>query len=127
KEALKLGRALYGIGDRVTHVYLLLSGMISMVIDSPEGGTIEVAAIGNEGVVGTPVALGAERSPWRAVVQCQGEALRVSAQDFREAMGRYAALADLTHRFAHALTVQISQSVMCNGLHPIEQRICRWL
>jgi CRP-like cAMP-binding protein len=30
-------------------------------------------------------------------------------------------------RFSETLTVQISQSVMCNRLHPIDERVCRWL
>ena len=127
KRALKLGRPVYESGDRVAHVFFPLSAMVSMVIDSPEGGTVEVAAIGNEGVVGAHVALGAERSPWRGMVQIEGEALRMGAKEFREALHRHPALADVAYRFAHALTVQISQSVVCNGLHSVEQRLCRWL
>ena len=127
KRAFKLGRPVYETGDRVAHVFFPLSSMVSMVIDSPEGGTVEVAAIGNEGVVGVHVALGGERSPWRGVVQIEGEALRMSAKDFREAVHRHPGFADLIYRFAHALTVQISQSVVCNGLHSVEQRLCRWL
>lgn len=127
KRMLKLGRPVYESGARVAHVFLPLSAMISMVIDSPEGGTVEVAVIGNEGVAGAHVALGAERSPWRGVVQLEGEALRMSVKDFREAMHRHPGFANLVHRFAHALTVQISQSVVCNCLHSVEQRLCRWL
>jgi hypothetical protein len=41
--------------------------------------------------------------------------------------GRPPVLTESVHRFAQALTIQISQSVMCNRLHAMEERICRWL
>lgn len=125
--SLEIETVLHQMDDRVEHMYFPLSGMISLVIASPEGGTIEIAAVGNEGVVDTLVALGGERSHWRALIQLGGDFLRIGTADFLRELERSAALTDLTNRFAQALTVQISQSVMCNGLHSVEQRICRWL
>ncbi len=30
-------------------------------------------------------------------------------------------------RYTHSLLTQISQTAVCNRLHPVEQRLCRWL
>jgi CRP-like cAMP-binding protein len=51
----------------------------------------------------------------------------MGVRDFRLELQRNSVLNHMVHRFAHALTIQISQSVMCNRLHPMEERICRWL
>jgi hypothetical protein len=49
---------------------------------------IEVGMIGNEGLVGVPILLGADSSPLEAVVQIPGSALRMQASAFREEVGR---------------------------------------
>ena len=125
--SVRLEDTLHRAGERMAHVYFPLSGMISMIIGSAEGTAIEIGTVGNEGLLGAGVALGAERSHWRSVVQVEGEVLRLRVPDFREALGRDGALADLSRRYAQALTFQIAQSVMCNGLHSVEQRFSRWL
>jgi CRP-like cAMP-binding protein len=44
----------------------------------------------------------------------------------REA-GKDGPLRRLLRRYNKAFLTQVSQSVACNGLHPIQQRCCRWL
>jgi CRP-like cAMP-binding protein len=127
KLPLNIEAVLYEPGGVMGHVYFPLSGMVSMVIGTEDGGTIEVGVIGNEGMAGTPTALGADRSHVKALIQVQGEFLRMGVRDFRLELQRNSVLSHIVHRFAHALTIQISQSVMCNRMHPMEERICRWL
>ena len=127
RKFLQIEEVLYEAGAAISFVYFPLSGMVSMVIGSKEGGTIEVGVVGNEGLVGTPAALGSKTSHVRALVQTQGEFLRMGVQDFQLELKRSEALTDLVHRYSQALMIQISQSVMCNRLHSMEERICRWL
>ncbi len=37
------------------------------------------------------------------------------------------AFQDLLLRYTQALLTQISQTAVCNRLHPVEQQLCRWL
>jgi CRP-like cAMP-binding protein len=127
KLPLNIEAVLYEAGSVMGHVYFPLSGMVSLVIGTEDGGTIEVGVVGNEGMVGTPTALDADRSHVKALIQVQGEFLRMGVRDFRLELQRNSVLNHMVHRFAHALTIQISQSVMCNRMHPMEERICRWL
>lgn len=127
KKFLKIEEVLYEAGGLITHVYFPLWGMVSMVIGSEEGGTIEVGVIGNEGLAGISAALGSDTSHVRALIQAQGEFLRMKVQDFRLELKRSEALAALVQRYSQGLMIQISQSVMCNRLHSMEERICRWL
>jgi CRP-like cAMP-binding protein len=92
-----------------------------------DGLAVEVGTIGNEGMVGTPVLLGADLSPTRAFAQVPGEALRMRTVLFKEEMQNGGPLPDLVRRYTQAMVNQISQSVACNHLHSVGQRMCRWL
>lgn len=112
----------------ITHVYFPRTGILSMVIDMSDGGTVEVATVGREGFAGLPILLGAERSPSR--VYCQVPPCvcrRVPAAGFVAELRSSAALRDVTHRYAQAHVNLSAQSTACNSLHPVEERLARWL
>ncbi len=117
----------YEADEPIHYVYFPLVGVFSLVITMGDGGTIEVGTIGNEGFVGTPVFLGAEKSPTMAFCQVPGEALRMGADDFRGEVRRGGPLHDLMQRHTQAMMNQISQTVACNHLHSVQERMCRWL
>ena len=124
-----LKEVVYEADRPIAHVLFPLSGVFSLVIEMENGGgAVEVGTIGNEGLVGTPVFLGTEKSPMRAFCQVPGEGLRMTADDFRrEAVGRAGPLQELVRLSTQALVTQISQTVACNHLHSIQERMCRWL
>ncbi len=111
----------------IPFVYFPSSGVVSVVIP-PDGvgDGVEVGLVGREGVIGLPVFLGADSTPARWVVQVPGEALRTPAEEFRAHAARRP-LHDLLLLYANAFLAQVSQSVACNALHPVEERLCRWL
>jgi CRP-like cAMP-binding protein len=126
KVPLPLKDILYEANGPIAHVYFPLTGVVSLVI--MDGGfTLEVGIIGNEGMVGTPLFLGADRSPTRAIAQIPGEALRMDAKVFHKEMGRGGPLYGLVQRYTQAMINQISQSIVCNHRHSVEKRMCRWL
>jgi CRP-like cAMP-binding protein len=110
------------------HVYFPLSGVLSLIIPA-EGrpGGIEVGVVGREGMAALPVFLGDGVTPLRCIVQVPGDALRMRAEDFRARVSRDSALHSLLLGYTQTLLNQVSQSVVCNSLHPIEQRLSRWL
>ncbi len=118
---------LYEADAPITHVYFPLNGVMSLVIEMKDGRTVEVGTVGNEGMVGTPVFLGAEESPTRAFSQVPGDALRMRVGAFKAEVSNGGPLQDLVRRYTQAMVNQISQSVACNHLHSVEQRMCRWL
>lgn len=125
--SLGLKDVLYEAEKPITHVYFPLNGVMSLVIEMSDGQTVEVGTIGNEGMVGTPVFLGADKSPTKAFAQVPGKALRMKAGTFKEEMKNGGPLHGLIQRYTQAMVNQISQSVACNHLHSLEQRMCRWL
>jgi CRP-like cAMP-binding protein len=125
--ALGLKDIVYAANEPIEHVYFPINGMISMVSLMEDGQAVEVGTIGNEGMVGLPVFLGAESTPGQAFSQVPGEALRMTAEAFTQEVLPEGPLRALLHRYTQALIVQIAQSSACNRLHTDEQRCARWL
>jgi CRP-like cAMP-binding protein len=114
--------------EPIRHVHFIESGVASLVTPPMEEGTIiEVATVGNEGIVGLPVFLGAESVPSRCLCQVPGEALRMTAADFRDATAKPGQLRDLVNLYVQTLFNQIAQSGACNRAHGVEERASRWL
>jgi CRP-like cAMP-binding protein len=83
--------------------------------------------VGNEGVVGIALFMGGETTPNQAVVQVAGEALKMEAKVLREEFKRGGVFQLALLRYTQALITQISQTAVCNRLHSVEKRLCRWL
>ena len=118
---------LYKANTPIKDVWFPESGMISLVQPLSDGSMIEVGMIGKEGMLGVPLALGANRWPVEAMVQMPGSALRMAAQDLLEAMAHSATLRKLLLRYTQALLIQTAQSAACNSRHNLNQRLARWL
>ena len=104
-----------------------MSGAVSALTIMEDGSAIEVATIGNEGMVGLSVLFSDKIATNEVIVQIAGEALRMDADVLEQEAGKDGPLRRLLLRYNMAHLTQISQSVACNGLHPIQQRCCRWL
>lgn len=107
-------------------VYFPLDAVVS-VLAVADGGVVEVATIGNEGVVGLPVFLGAQSSPGMAFCQVPGRAECLTAKVFLREARRGGALRRLLQLYCQGFMVQVSQATVCNRLHSAERRLARWL
>jgi CRP-like cAMP-binding protein len=125
--SLALKEVLFEPNERIDHVYFPLSSVLSMVATTHNGVAVEVATIGNEGMLGVPLFLGVDSAPLKAFAQVSGETLRMGARAFRQHVQREPKLAGVLRRYTQALMVQIAQGTVCNRAHSIEQRCCRWL
>jgi CRP-like cAMP-binding protein len=61
------------------------------------------------------------------MVQVPGAALSLPAAILVEALDRTPALKALLLRYMQAFHVQVAQTAACNGCHPVEERLARWL
>jgi CRP-like cAMP-binding protein len=125
--SLPLKEILYDASTPISHVFFPLRGVVSLVLVMDGGFSLEVGIIGNEGMVGTPVFLGSQSSPTRAISQVPGEALRLETNVFQEEIKRVGALHGVVQRYTQSMINQISQSAVCNHRHSVEKRMCRWL
>jgi CRP-like cAMP-binding protein len=125
---LDRGDVVYQSSGPVGHVYFPCTGMLSQVIDMQDGGTVEVGTIGREGLAGLSLAHGTNRSMGR--VYCQVPPCvcrRLPGDVFVAELRAGGRLSSLTRRYAQCLLDLAAQSVACNRLHTVEQRLARWL
>jgi CRP-like cAMP-binding protein len=125
--SLDFKQILYKSQAPIDYVYFPMSGAGSALTIMEDGSAIEVATIGNEGVVGLSVMFAGKSSPNEVIIQVAGEALRMDADVLEQEAEKDGPFRRLLLRYNMAFLMQISQSVACNGLHPIQQRCCRWL
>jgi CRP-like cAMP-binding protein len=125
--SLNFKQIIYAPDGPIDYVYFPNSGIISLVNVTEDGRTVEAGMVGKEGMAGIPVFLGADKMPCLAISQVVGEAVRMKADVFKREVTPGTSLYNLLLRYTQALLNQISQSVACNCLHPVEGRLCRWL
>jgi CRP-like cAMP-binding protein len=111
----------------IEHVYFPESGLVSLIHRLKDGGTIEIAMIGSESLVGAHEVIGASLLTAEALVQLRGSALRMPVSVLRAEAERSHELRQLLLRHFQALFVQVSQSAACHGRHVLEERLALWL
>jgi CRP-like cAMP-binding protein len=114
-------------GQKIEYAYFLNQGMISLVVLTSDGRSVEVAIVGHEGMVGTPLAVGLKRGPYRALVQISASGFRLKSELLEEVLARTPELRVILNRYVLIQGLQVSQVAACNRLHEVEQRLSRWL
>ncbi len=114
-------------GDRVRYVYFPLNSYVSLITPSDGESRLEVGLVGNEGMHGISLALGADIAPLHSLVQGGGPALRMTAAAFTRALERSPALRRELGHYVYVLMCQLAQSAACSRFHVIEARMARWL
>ena len=120
------GMPIYEPNKPISHVYFPISGVVSLVSEMREG-TVEVGAIGREGMTGLPLVLHASTMPSRAFVQVPGHAYRIPGADLVAILRSAPRIERLVYRYILALFDQAAQHAACNRLHALEERCARWL
>ncbi|MEO6121275.1 MAG: Crp/Fnr family transcriptional regulator [Acidimicrobiales bacterium] len=128
-EKVELKQLIFGPGGPIDSVYFPQNAVISILTTMDDDTGVEIATVGNEGMVGVPLFLGSDTMPPREFSQAQvpGEVLRMDASTFRKEVALGGSLHDVMQRYALAFFGQTSQQVACNSLHSIEERCSRWL
>lgn len=128
---LPLGTVLGEADQPSGHVYFLESGLASIVATilagSAESEQIEVGHIGWEGMAGTHVVLGVDRTPNRTFMQVPGHGLRIGAARLGEHLATDAALRALLLKFVHCYAIQVAHSALANARFSMSERLARWL
>ena len=124
---LPRGRVLFEAGDLIQHAHFPLNGVVSLLGMTEAGETVEVAMVGDEGMLGVSIILRAGVTIHRSMVHIPADALRIRSEVLKMEFDREGKLQDLLLRFTHAFIAQVSQSAICNRFHTVEARLGRWL
>lgn len=121
-------QVLHKAGEPIHQIYFPNDGVCSMTTVVTDGRMVEVATIGNEGVVGISAIFGRETANGESLVQVPGtDAWALGIADFRFELEQSTGLALVINRYLQAFLVMVLQSTACNSLHAAEERCARWL
>jgi CRP-like cAMP-binding protein len=123
---LQQGQIIYQPEARIQKIYFINRGLVSLVRSMRDGRSVEIGAIGLEGVTGLGALFGIPEAALECMVQLPGTALCGDPQAIRE-VGRGRHLENLLQRYYYLLVSQIAQTAACNRLHSLQERCCRWL
>ena len=124
---MPLGQVLCESGGQLQYAYFPTTAIVSLHYVTESGASVEIAGVGNEGVLGTALFMGGNTTPNRAAVLTGGYGYRLSARSMMEEFDRAGPVLRLMLRYTQALMAQISQNAVCNRHHSVEQQLCRWL
>ena len=124
---LAFGEILAEPGEVLRDIYFPTGSFISLVLNVNGESSLEVALVGNEGMLGAPLALGVDTKQVHAVVQGPGSAWRMSAPRFLRELVASRALRLAIQKYLFVRVSQLEQTAGCNRFHVVEQRLARYL
>jgi CRP-like cAMP-binding protein len=113
--------------QNIEFVYFPNRGMVSQVVVTKDGRTVEVGVVGKEGYVGAGLAAGLSRSSVREIIQIAGDGFRIIGSALGRVLRAAPHLQVMLNRHTGLQGMQVAQTAACNRLHEIEQRLSRWL
>jgi len=124
---LTRGTVLYQANTEIMYAYFPTTAIVSIDSILADGSTVEIASVGNEGLVGVPIFMGGGTSPNRAIVRVTGRCYRIPASRLLEEFYRKGPLLKLLLRYVQSMMSQLAQRAVCNGHHSAEQRLCTFI
>lgn len=114
-------------GEPLDTVYFLHGGVVSKLAIFQDGTEIECVLVGREGAVGAIAALGLRSGMTRDVCHMEVAASAVDADQFRWAVQNSSHMSELIHGYCAWKMSCAIRNGACNALHPIEQRLAKWI
>jgi len=124
---LKRRTILYETDALLTHAYLPQDCIISLLTFMNDGQSVEMAAIGSEGMIGAVAAPATRRAIGQYSVQIAGSASRIPMADLDRIMVERPAVRHALWHVNEAIMSQTLFTVACNAVHSVEARCCRWI
>ncbi len=124
---LVFGAVLCEADAALQYAYFPLTSLISLSAITSDHRPLGMAIIGNDGVLGATLALGANSIRLRGVVYGSGAALSLSAPQVRLLLRDSPGLSGAFRRYCDVLMGQTLQTAACNSFHEVEKRLARWL
>lgn len=121
------GQVLIDNKQVVDRVYFPNGGLVSQIVNESSGAQVEVGVVGREGIVGVMSLLDKQPSLTRSLVQVPHTCNWLPADILRREFALDTMLQESLMQHMAILTTQSAQSALCNRLHTVEERLCRWL
>lgn len=122
-----LGGVVSEAGGLLRHAYFPQGAVLSLLTVLEDGSAIETANIGREGAFGLFAAMYSRTSFNRCLVQLEGGMVRCPIELLQSEFKTSEHVRDLFVSYSETLLSQVQQTVACNAMHSMSEKICRWL
>ena len=125
---IKVRQILHPLNETVRDVYFLNGGVASLTTVMQNGSMVEIATVGDEGLVGINAFFGGAMLSGETMMQVpdtDAEVMSVAA--FKRELERGGPFHECVRRYSQGLLMLIMQSTGCVALHSVQERCCRWL
>jgi len=126
-ERVHLKQVLYQPGERIEVIWFPLTTVVSILTTLSGGAWVELATVGNEGMLGTAFLFGSMPGRVFCQVHVPGESLRIDRQSLIDVVSGDDFFRSLIQLHVQANFTFIAQQVACNVLHGVRERCSRWL
>jgi len=127
KVVLERGEVICEPGRQMTHAFMPINCILSVITIMHDGREVESRTIGRESGVGLLEAMGSRRAFERVIVQVPGECWKMPIDDLHRMAQESRTLAQCMIKHAQISLGQAVRGVACNALHSGEERLCKWL
>lgn len=118
---------LYESGEDIHYIYFPLDCILVLISSVDEKATVEVGLIGNEGMAGAQILMGAKHSNSEVLILTEGKALRLPAPVLKKEAKRSSRIREVMLTYANALLAQSAQLAACHRYHTPKARLARLL
>jgi CRP-like cAMP-binding protein len=125
--SLEFGDVIYQVNDEIDYIYFPINCLISILTVVDFHSALEVGMVGNEGMIGTSIALGVNKAQFLIIVQGEGNAIRLKVDTYLRESRLGLTLQHQSSLYIIQLINQIAQTAACNRFHQINERLARWL
>ena len=119
--------SVYASGEEINYVYFPLDCIVVLISSVDAQATVEVGLIGNEGMAGAQILMGAKHSNSEAMILAEGKALRLPAAVLKKEAKRTSRIREVLLNYANALLAQSAQLAACHRYHTPKARLARLL
>ena len=115
----------YETGEEINYIYFPIDCIVVLLSGVDTKATVEVGLIGNEGMVGATILMGAKQSTGQTLILTEGKALRLPSAVLKKEAKRSSRMRELILNYANALLAQSAQLAACHRYHTPKARLAR--
>lgn len=114
-------------GQYTEHAYFPVDSFVGALLCLEGSSAVQVALIGNEGMVNVSLVLGMRVASTTSVVQGSGRAYRIRNHELQELLCANPIFRDVLHSYIALRMDQLALNMACASCHAVEKRLARWM
>lgn len=121
------GRLIYREESSIPFILFPVDAVASILVGAGDDSVVEVATVGNEGMVGVGAIMAVATAFGQTIIQIPGRAISLNYTRACRILREQPNVQILIHRYLYAFLRQVAQAGPCNRLHSAAERCARWL